>query len=171
MSEAEVYTASDGRMVAMVVRADFDDFTAFPPTFDTEEERAWLREHYRVDSPELERATKAHLTDDALPLQLTMLMRPAGAFVKAHYHVNEEPPRSNTRHQVMVCLSGRARVGLFATEGEHVADVELGAGDAALLCEGHSIETLAEGTRLLEVKQGPMPANPFDDNVPVPGTS
>jgi hypothetical protein len=33
--------------------------------------------------------------------------------------------------------------------------------------EGHSIETLEDGTRLLEVKQGPMPADPRADNVPL----
>jgi hypothetical protein len=167
MSRAEVFEAPDGRPIAMVVRRDFDDFGSYPPTFATAQERAWLREHYRVESPELERETKAHLTRDEVPLQLTVLNRPAGAFVKPHYHVNEGAAASETRHQVMVCLSGAVRIGLFAKEGPHVADVELGPGDFALLYEGHSIETLENGTRLLEVKQGPMPANPFDDNVAI----
>jgi hypothetical protein len=60
------------------------------------------------------------------------------------------------------------RIGLFATDGDHVDDVNLGPGDIALLYEGHSIETLEDGTRLVEVKQGPMPANPLDDNVSLP---
>jgi hypothetical protein len=167
MSGAELHRAQDGRTVAMVVRSDFDDFAAYPPTFETDAERDWLREHYRVASPELERTTKAHLTPDDLPLQMTILNRPAGAFVKPHYHVNDGPPHVDTRHQVMVCLTGRARIGIFAREGDHVADVELEAGDLALLYEGHSIETLQDGTRLLEIKQGPMPSNPFDDNVPI----
>jgi hypothetical protein len=67
----------------------------------------------------------------------------------------------------MVCLTGRARIGLFAKEGEHVGDVELDPGDFVLMYEGHSIETLQDGTRLLEVKQGPMPADPRADNVPL----
>jgi hypothetical protein len=167
VSRAEVFHAPAGHPIAMVVRHDFDDFGSHPPTFVTQEERAWLAEHYRVESPELERETKAHLTPDELPLQLTILNRPAGAFVKPHYHVNEGAAASETRHQVMVCLSGAVRIGLFAREGPHVADVELGAGDFALLFEGHSIETLVGGTRLLEIKQGPMPANAFDDNVPI----
>jgi hypothetical protein len=54
---------------------------------------------------------------------------------------------------------------LFSKQGEVVADVVLFAGDLALLYEGHSIETLEDGTRLLEVKQGPMPDDPFADNV------
>jgi hypothetical protein len=151
----------------MVVRHDFDDFGSHPPTFATDAERAWLKEHYRVASPELERETKAHLTPDELPLQVTILNRPAGSFVKPHYHTNEGPPASETRHQVMVCLSGSARVGIYAREGTHVADVELRSGDLALLYEGHSIETLEDGTRLLEIKQGPMPSDPFADNVPI----
>ena len=94
-----------------------------------------------------------------------MLNRPAGAFVNPHYHTNERSPQTATRHQVMVCLGGAARIGLFATDGDHVEDVELAPGDIALLYEGHSIETLEDGTRLVEVKQGPMPPNPLDDDV------
>ena len=167
MSSAEFLNAPDGRVVAMVVRSDFRDFESFPPTFATDEERAWLAEHYRVQSPDLERETKAHLTPDELPLQITILNRPAGAFVKPHFHVNDGPPGGETRHQVMVCLAGAARIGIYAKEGPHVGDVELTTGDFALLYEGHSIETLTDGTRLLEIKQGPAPTNPFDDNVPI----
>jgi hypothetical protein len=58
-------------------------------------------------------------------------------------------------------------VGIYAREGEHIAHVVLTTGDLALLFEGHSIETLEDGTRLLEIKQGPMPSDPFDDNVPI----
>ena len=167
MSRAETYRGPDGRPVAMVVRSDFDDFASHPPTFDTAEEREWLAAHYDVSSAELERTTKAHLTPDELPLQITVLARPPGAYVKPHYHINDRPPVSDTRHQVMVCLAGAARIGVYAKEGEHVADVVVGPGDFALLCEGHSIETLEQGTRLLEVKQGPMPADPLQDNVPL----
>lgn len=167
MSTADFYQASDGRVIAMVARSDFDDFGSYPPTFESDEERDWLRQHYRVESPDLERQTKAHLTEDELPLQMTVLNRPSGAFVKPHYHVNERPPQSETRHQVMVCLSGSARIGLFAKEGDHLGDVTLESGDFALLYEGHSIETLQDGTRLLEVKQGPMPPDPYADNVAI----
>jgi hypothetical protein len=168
VSGVETYRARDGREIGLVIRADFDDFASHPPTFDTEEERAWLTRHYRVDSPELEKRTKAHVTADELPLQVTVLNRPAGAFVNPHYHTNEHAAQAATRHQVMVCLGGAVRIGLFATDGDHVEDVDLGPGDIALLYEGHSIETLEQGTRLVEVKQGPMPRNPLDDNVPLP---
>ena len=169
VSRAEFHRASDGRAVAMVVRHDFDDFRSHPPTFATEAEREWLKEHYQVGSPERERATKAHLTADELPLQVTVLNRPAHSLVKPHYHVNERASTTDTRHQVMVCLSGSVRVGIYAREGEHIVDVVLETGDLALLYEGHSIETLEDGTRLLEIKQGPMPSNPFDDNVAIVG--
>jgi hypothetical protein len=171
MSRVELHHASDGRALAMVVRADFDDFAGHPPTFATEEERAWLERHYRVSSAEVERETKAHLTDDEGPLQVVMLNRPRGAYVKPHYHLNDREIHSELRHQVTLCLRGRARIGVYAREGEHVADVDLAAGDFALLYEGHSIETLEDGTRLLEFKQGPMPEDPLGDNVPVPSTA
>jgi hypothetical protein len=171
MSKAEFYGAADNRPLAMVVRADFDDFASHPPTFENEEERKWLERYYRVSSPEVERDTKAHLTDDELPLQLTVLNRPRGAYVKPHYHTNDRSAVSATRHQVMVCLAGRARIGVFAKEGDHVVDLELTGGDLVLLYEGHSIETLDDGTRLLEIKQGPMPEDPFADNVAVPNVA
>jgi len=167
MSRAETFHGPDGRPVALLVPRDFDDFESHPPTFATEEEREWLGRHYRVESAELERRTKAHLTPDELPLQVTVLNRPAGALVKPHWHVNERPADSATRHQVMVCLDGAARIGIFTTEGAHVTDVVLRGGDVVLLYEGHSIETLEDGTRLLEIKQGPMPEDPFADNVPI----
>lgn len=167
MSGVEYFHAPDGRPVAMFVPHDFDDFESHPPTFTTEEEREWLKAHYRVESPELEQRTKAHITPDELPLQITILARPAGALVKPHWHLNEHPPETETRHQVMVCTKGSAKVGLFAKEGDHVADVVLHEGDLLLMYEGHSIETLADGTRLLEIKQGPMPDDPFGDSIAI----
>jgi hypothetical protein len=167
VSRITLFQALDGRIVGMLVPHDFDDFESHPPTFETEAEREWLRRHYRVESPELERQTKAHVTKDELPLQITILARPAGAYVKPHWHRNEQSPSSETRHQVMICAGGRARVGLFTKEGEHVHDVVLDSGDLLLMYEGHSIETLDDGTRLLEIKQGPMPADPFGDSIAI----
>ena len=167
MSGVEFCNASDGRPLAMIVRRDFDDFESHPPTFATEEERDWLQRHYRVGSPELERQTKAHLTNEGLPLQITVLQRPAGTFVKPHWHVNDRAAETPSRHQVMLCLSGSAWIGVYAREGPHATDVVLRAGDLILLYEGHSVETLEDGTRLIEVKQGPTPDDPFADNIPI----
>ncbi len=165
MNGVEYFRAGDGRPIGLLVPHEFDDFESHPPTFETDEEREWLKSFYRVESAELERRTKAHITADELPLQITVLQRPAGALVKPHWHLNQRPPDVETRHQVMVCASGSARVGLFTKEGEHVADVVMAAGDLLLMYEGHSIETLEDGTRLLEIKQGPMPEDPFGDNI------
>jgi hypothetical protein len=159
----EYFRAADGTPVGLLIPHDFDDFEAHPPTFETDEEREWLKANYRVQSPEQERRTKAHITPDELPLQITILQRPAGSLVKPHWHLNERPPTTETRHQVMICSSGSARIGLFTKGGDHVADVVLAPGDLLLMYEGHSIETLEDGTRLLEIKQGPMPENPFGD--------
>jgi hypothetical protein len=171
VSKAELHHASDGRMVAMVIRHDFDDFESYPPTFSTAEERGWLQRGYRVASPEVERATKAHLTPDDASLQMTILNRPASAYVKPHYHLNERPPTGQFRHQTMICLSGQARIGVYEYEGAHVADVDLEAGDLVMLCEGHSILSVRDGTRLVEIKQGPMPDEPFGDSVMIESES
>ena len=165
MNGVEYFRAAGGRLIGLLVPHDFDDFESHPPTFETDEEREWLKSFYRVKSPELERRTKAHITADELPLQITVLQRPAGSFVKPHWHLNERPPDVETRHQVMFCAGGSARVGLFTKEGDHVADVVMAPGDLLLMCEGHSIETLEDGTRLLEIKQGPMPQDPFGDSI------
>ena len=55
----------------------------------------------------------------------------------------------------MICQRGSARIGVFARDGPHAADIVLRAGDLVLLHEGHSVETLEDGTRLIEIKQGP----------------
>jgi hypothetical protein len=60
----------DDRVVAIYVRGDFDEFEKFPPFMDSEEEIAHVREAYKVSDPTLERTTKAHITDNAWPLQI-----------------------------------------------------------------------------------------------------
>lgn len=167
MSKVEYLHASNKRILAMIVRNDFDDFSSHPPTFETEEERAWLEKYYQVKSPEQERTTKAHITSEEFPMQITVLNRGSNSFVKPHWHINERPPENESRHQVMICMKGSARIGVFDREGPHIADVDIYPGDLILLCEGHSVETLEEDTRLIEIKQGPMPEDPFADNVSI----
>ncbi|HKI97241.1 MAG TPA: hypothetical protein VKB51_02085 [bacterium] len=163
--QVQHYLAKDGRLIGLLVPGDFTDFTSFRPFVNTEEERRHLAEAYRVESAEREAATKAHLTDDELPLQITVLARDPGGKVNPHYHVNDRAAKSPTRHQIMLCQSGRARIGLFTTEGEHVDTVIIGPHDLILMTEGHSIETLDPGTRLVEIKMGPFPETDQADKV------
>lgn len=156
----------DGRVVAIYVRGDFDEFAKFPPFMETEEEIRHVREAYRVGDPTSERHTKAHITDNAWPLQVIILEREPGGTTMPHYHVpNEELPSLPTRHQVLICQRGRARIGIFTKEGHALGDVILTAHDLVLMLEGHEVEFLEPRTRLIEIKQGPFPGTDADDKV------
>ncbi len=161
----EYIKASDGRTIAQVIRNDFDDYGAFPPYLDTEEEKAHLAAAYGNIDPEAERKTKAHLTADELPLQIIMLNRNPGAVVKPHYHLVTERPQNSTRHQIMICRAGKMRINVYSKEGEHVTDVLLDPGDLILMFEGHSIEFLEPGTKAIEIKEGPFPETDEADKV------
>lgn len=127
-----VYRASDGRFVGLFVPASFDDFEGAGET------------------------RRARLTEASLPLQVLLIERPPGSRVPPHYHPVVRHAFNATRHQVMLCVRGRLRVGLYTTEGEPVGTVELGPGDLVLAAEGHSVEVLEPGSRMLEVQTGPV---------------
>lgn len=174
--QIEAYRARDGRLIGIYIPGDFSDHLSFPPFLATEEDRAHLAEAYQVSSVQRERETKAHITEDELPLQVVLLNRDAGAYVRPHYHSNETPARSDTRHQILLCQSGALRVGLYSREGERVGIVLLRPGDLVLATEGHSLEFAAPDTKIVEIKMGPFPGNDAADKIdldvdpdPVPG--
>ncbi|MBX6351513.1 MAG: hypothetical protein IRZ11_08420, partial [Clostridia bacterium] len=108
---------------------------------------------------------KAHITEDEWPLQIVLLNRPKGSFTKAHYHVNERPPEVKTRHQVLICQRGAVEVGVYTKEGEALGEVVLRPGDLVLCLEGHSVRFLEDGTKVVEIKQGPFPETDAADKV------
>jgi hypothetical protein len=163
--QIEAYHSADGRLVGLYVPGDFTDYVSFPPFVETEEERAHLAQAYKVTSPQRERETKAHLTEDALPLQIVLLNRDAGAYVRPHYHLNDAPAAPATRHQILACQRGRLRVGLYTKEGERLGHVTLRPGDLVLMCEGHSLEFLEPETKVIEIKMGPFPGSDAADKV------
>ena len=161
----DYYKASDGRMIAIHVKGDFDDYARFPPYLDTEEAKAHVRDAYAGQNVEAERATKAHVTDDAIPLQIIVLNRPKGAITKAHYHVVEERCANATRHQILLCQRGSARIGVFTREGNHLGDAILRRDDLILMYEGHEVEFLEDDSKLIEIKEGPFPETDERDKV------
>lgn len=163
--QIEVFRNSTGRLIGMFIPGNFSDYTSFPPFLATEAERAHLAEGYKVSSPEREVETKAHVTDDELPLQVIILNRDQGAYVRPHYHTNDVPAIPEMRHQLMVCQSGALRVGLYSKEGERVGSVLLREHDMVLMCEGHSHECVEANTKVVEIKMGPFPGNDADDKV------
>jgi hypothetical protein len=76
-----------------------------------------------------------------------------------------EPPTGRYRHQIMLTMSGRVRIGIYTVENEHLGDVFLEPGDLILMAEGHQIEFLEPNTRMIEIKQGPIPAAIADEMV------
>jgi len=159
----------DNRTVAIFIGGRFNAFDRFPPFMETPEEIRHVQEAYKVADPTLERTTKAHVTDNGWPLQIIMLERHPGATTLPHYHVpNEALPPLPTRHQILICQSGRARVGIFTTSGAALGDVYLEPNDLLLMAEGHEVEFLEPRTRLIEIKQGPFPGTDADDKVDLP---
>lgn len=154
---------SDGRTIGLFVPADFSDFESYPPFIETEEEREHMRTAYQVSDPERERYTKAHLTPNDLPLQVIVLNRDKAAVTKAHYHEMSGAVTTRTRHEILICLAGAARVELWSAEGEKGGEVVLRTGDTVLMYEGHAVEFLEDGTRLIEIKQGPFPDTEWED--------
>jgi hypothetical protein len=156
----------DRRPVAIFIGGEFDEFDKFPPFMESEEEIRHVREAYKIADPLLERTTKAHITDNSWPLQIIVLERDPGGTTLPHYHIPTETlPELPTRHQVLVCQSGKARVGVFTRQGHSLGEVIMRPNDVVLLLEGHEVEFLERGTRLIEIKQGPFPGTDADDKV------
>ena len=164
-TEVQFFKADDGRTVAIYIPSSFEQYEAFPPYLDSEEERAHLEEAYDLEEIEEERRTKAHLTDDEFPLQVVLLARPAGSLTKPHYHEVTGEIDMPTRHQIMICQSGVADIGVYTKEGDHLGTVQLAEGDIILLAEGHSVEFSEPNTKLIEIKQGPFPETDENDKV------
>ena len=95
-----------------------------------------------------------------------MLNRDPGGTTAAHYHTPDVPlPDHPTRHQILLCQRGSARIGVVTTEGDVLGDVILNPNDLILMLEGHEVEFLEKGTRLIEIKQGPFPVTDEADKV------
>lgn len=159
----------DNRIVGVFISGQFDEYAKYPPYLDTPEEIEHQRLAYKNADPEVERRTKAHITEDHWPLQIIMLERMPGGTTMPHYHVpDQELPRLPTRHQILICQRGAARVDIYTTENEHVGGVVLGKDDLILMLEGHKVEFLEPRTKLIEIKQGPFPENDVADKVDLP---
>lgn len=159
------FRAKDGRVVAIYIQGDFEDYEKFPPYVQTDSEKAFLSTAYKLEDLKRERYTKAHITPENYPLQLTILNRDPGATTRPHYHEIFEAPKGNLRQQILYCQRGKARIGIYTKEGEHLGDVILENFGLVLCNEGHEVEFLEPNTKLIEVKQGPIPEDMGDEMV------
>jgi hypothetical protein len=159
------FRAKDGHIVGIFISGDFDHYEKFPPFLEADEEKDFLKKAYSLEELEREKFTKAHITPPEYVLQLTYLNRDPGAVTKPHYHEVFETPARKTREQILWCQRGKAKVDLYTIEGEHVGGVELKKYDLILMTEGHRVEFLEPNTKLIEVKQGPIPESMDDEMV------
>lgn len=122
-----------GRLLAIVVRADFDERGTHP------------------------------LTDESLPLQMSVMVKEEGEGSPAHVHTPSVAVDQGDRyrHEMLHVLDGRVDVGVHTGEGVLAERVVLGPGDTILLFEGHDTVFL-ERTRLVEIKEGPYPGPEVD---------
>jgi cupin fold WbuC family metalloprotein len=94
------------------------------------------------------------LTGDESPLQVGLIVHPAGHVIPRHRHV----PITRQLHEtgeVLMVRSGRCIVELFTRAGELLDQVELAEGDVVILMGAAHRLTMQEDTVLFEVKQGP----------------
>jgi hypothetical protein len=72
-------------------------------------------------------------------------------------HIHRVAPRSVSRTQeVIIVKDGRLRADIYTEKREFLRSLELGETDIlVLLSGGHGFEVLADGTKVLEVKNGP----------------
>ena len=155
----QYFLGRNGRTVAVLVRGTFEDYPKYPPFVDTAEERKTLETHYKLADPQRDRYTKAHVTQEHLPLQIVLLNREKGSYVKPHYHKILEPLKATSKFQLMMCQRGLGRIGVYTREGDHLGTVELRPWGMVVLYEGHSIEFVEENTKLIEIKLGPLADN------------
>ena len=122
-----------GRLLAIVVRGGFDEGGTYP------------------------------LTDESLPLQMSVLVKEEGEGSPAHVHAPSVAvdQGGRYRHEMLHVLDGRVDVGVHTGEGVLAERVVLGPGDTILLFEGHDTVFL-ERTRLVEIKEGPYPGPELD---------
>lgn len=77
--------------------------------------------------------------------------------LKPHVHLMAPRKISHTQ-EVIVLLSGRLRADIFDLEHRPVEQVLLEAGECMVLLRGgHGYKILEDGTRVLEIKNGPYP--------------
>lgn len=80
-----------------------------------------------------------------------------GKALQPHVHLGSSRQASHTQ-EVLFVLSGRVRATVYSDDRRPVEVVDLAQGDAMVLLRGgHGYEILEDGTKVLEIKNGPYP--------------
>lgn len=85
-----------------------------------------------------------------------------GKLLKAHIH-NPVSREAHWTQEVIFVYRGRIQASIYDTSQRSVAELQAGPGDILVLLRGgHGYKILEEGTRVLEVKNGPYPGAEAD---------
>jgi hypothetical protein len=134
----------DRRLIGLLIPADFDQFPGYYP----------------------KDGRRAYVTDFGLPLQVVSGVGDANETGSNHVHPYVPASASwPTRHKVVVCIAGSIDVELSESDGSPVGTASLTPGAALLCTEGHRVVFRTNGSRMIEVKQGPFPGTTELDRV------
>jgi mannose-6-phosphate isomerase-like protein (cupin superfamily) len=89
------------------------------------------------------------------PLQVGLLMPPAGHAIAAHAHLPHNGRQVRTTQEFLFVISGRMEVDFFNEQGQRFQTETVGQGEALFHVLGGHAFRFPEETRLLEVKSGP----------------
>ena len=113
---------------------------------------------YAIISRNSHSSASGFFTPPEAVLQAGVIDHPAGYFSRPHAHRMVRREISQTC-EVLFVDHGRIMVEVFDEHWTSLARETLGAGDCVVLMRGgHSVRAI-EATRLVEVKQGPYPAD------------
>ncbi len=101
-------------------------------------------------------------TNDKDFIQVGAWNYPYGKKLAAHNH-NTVSRMIDRTQEVVVVLSGRMRAYVFNEDDILLDEIDVCSGEIlVLLAGGHGYEIMEEGTRVLEVKNGPYPGPEVD---------
>lgn len=95
----------------------------------------------------------------------------SGKILLPHIHNTGIQRKIDRTQEVIHIIQGRLRVKLFSEDEEEIESLELSAGDTLILLGGgHGYAILEDGTKVLEVKNGPYVGPELDRRRIKPGS-
>ncbi|MBI2836300.1 MAG: hypothetical protein HYX85_01215 [Chloroflexi bacterium] len=99
-----------------------------------------------------------HITSDADYVRVGTFGYGKGKTFQPHIHF-VTPREARRTQEIIIVRSGRIRANIFTEDRQFLKSVELKGGDAIILLSGgHGYEILEDGTRMMEVQNGPRVA-------------
>lgn len=104
----------------------------------------------------------AFWSNDSEFIQVGTWTHPGGTRLPAHIH-NVFPREALRTQETVYVVTGSLQATLFDDSGELVAEISMGTGDLLIcLAGGHGYSISEEGTKVLEIKNGPYSGPELD---------